>query len=625
MIDYDGKIHAPEFPEGAEWLNTDRPLSMRDLRGKVVLLDFWTYCCINCMHVVPDLKKLERKYEKELVVVGVHSAKFTTERDTENIRQAILRYGIEHPVINDNQMILWRQYGVMAWPTLFLINPAGRIVTGVSGEGIYDYFDRIISEVIEVFDSRKQIDRRTLKLKLERDRAPSSLLSFPEKVLADAEAKRLFIADSNHNRIVIVSLEDNSVKDVIGSGEEGFADGDFSQARFNHPKGMALLGNKLYIADTENHAIRVADLERRVVTTVAGTGQQARLLNISGPGSKTPLNSPWDLVLRRGALYIAMAGSHQIWRLDLGTGFVAPYAGSGREGRIDGPLREAALAQPSGITTDGQNLYFADSESSSIRSADLQEVTTIVGGDLFDFGDVDGRGLRARLQHPLGVAYHDGFLYVADTYNNKIKRVSLKDQRSEALFGTGEGGFRDGDRPMFDEPGGLSVAFPKLYIADTNNHLIRVADLKARRVETLWIKDVEKLRPRRATIQPETLELETQKVGAGRVNLTVELKLPSGYKLNPGAPSRLKVASSDERVVSFLGDRHISNPQFPLVLQVMAGRGQAKLTADLSLYYCEAGKESLCYFKDVQIVLPIRVEDGPSSKGLTITYKLPGR
>jgi sugar lactone lactonase YvrE len=424
---------------------------------------------------------------------------------------------------------------------------------------------------------------------------------------------------------VIVSLEDNSVRDVIGSGEEGFADGDFGQARFNRPKGMALLGNKLYIADTENHAIRAADLERRVVTTIAGTGQQARSFNLSGPGPKTPLNSPWDLVVRRGVLYIAMAGSHQIWRLDLGTGFVAPYAGSGREARVDGPLREAALAQPSGITTDGQKLYFADSESSSIRSADLQEVTTIVGGDLFDFGDIDGRGLRARLQHPLGVAYHDEFLYVADTYNNKIKRISLKDHRSETLFGTGEGGFRDGDRPMFDEPGGLSVAFPKLYIADTNNHLIRVADLKTGRVETLSIKDVEKLRPRRSSIEPETIELETQQVGTGRINLTVELKLPGRYKLTRAAPSRLALTSSDERVISFLSDNQISNPRFPLVVQLMTARGRAELTADLSLYYCEAGKESLCYFKDVRIVLPVRVEDGSSGKGLALSYRLQAR
>ncbi|HWP45316.1 MAG TPA: thioredoxin-like domain-containing protein, partial [Blastocatellia bacterium] len=407
MAEYEGKVNAPEFPSGMEWLNTDRPLFLRELRGKIVLLDFWTYCCINCMHVIPELKKLEKKYPNELVVIGVHSAKFNGERDTENIRQAVLRYEVEHPVVNDYAMEIWRQYGVRAWPTLILIDPAGKIVGGLSGEGVFEPLDQAITKLIKTFDERKQLDRKPLELKLESQRMPGSLLAFPGKVLADEKTRQLFISDSNHNRIVVVSLDDYAVKEVIGTGEIGLDDGSFEVATFNHPQGMAFDGRVLYVADTENHAIRRIDFEKRTVETIAGTGEQSReYVRIGGQGRQMKLNSPWDLVLHNGILYIAMAGPHQLWQMNPQTGGIAPYAGTGREDIIDGPLDEAALAQPSGITTDGKKLYFADSEVSAIRSADLSAdgvVETIVGEGLFDFGDRDGRGSDVRLQHPLGV------------------------------------------------------------------------------------------------------------------------------------------------------------------------------------------------------------------------------
>ena len=401
MPEYEGKVNAPEFPDGLEWLNTERPLSIRQLRGKIVLLDFWTYCCINCMHIIPDLKKLEQKYANELVVIGVHSAKFTAEKGTDNIRQAILRYEVEHAVVNDHDMQIWQEYAVRSWPTLYLIDPAGKVVAYMSGEGVYAQLDGFIAKLIERFDEKKLIDRRPLNLKLERHRTPTSVLAFPGKVLADERSKQLFIADSNHNRIVVLSLSDASVKEVIGSGEVGLSDGTFETSTFNHPQGMALDGGTLYVADTENHAIRAIDFEKREVRTIAGNGEQLqRRVTFGGQGKSTQLNSPWDLTMQNGILYIAMAGPHQLWQMNPKTGGIAPYAGTGREARVDGLLTEAALAQPSGITTDGKKLYFADSEVSSIRSADLDpngRVSTIVGEDLFEFGDRDFTRLRQRL------------------------------------------------------------------------------------------------------------------------------------------------------------------------------------------------------------------------------------
>ncbi len=487
---YAGTVHAPDFPEGLDWLNTDRPLSLGDLRGKVVLLDFWTYCCINCMHVIPDLKRLEAKYPDELVVIGVHSAKFTTERESENIREAILRYEIEHPVVNDRDFLIWRSYAIRAWPSFMIIDPDGKVVGTHSGEGIYDLFDRVIGAILQEFDAQGKMDRRPLRLAPEKD-VSSTPFSFPGKLAADPA--RLYVSDSNHHRIVALSLADSAVAEVIGDGVAGLRDGNLSEARFHRPQGVALDGDALYVADTENHAIRRVDLADRTVTTLAGTGRQGLYGHAGGRGPDVDLNSPWDLLVHGGKLYIAMAGPHQLWALDLRTLDTGPYAGSGMENILDADLPGAALAQPSGITTDGKRLYFADSETSAIRAADLDprgRVETLVGAGLFEYGDRDGVGPEARLQHPLGVLYHDGLLYVADTYNNKIKRIGPATRRCETFLGTGRSGTADGppERAEFNEPGGLTYANGKLYIADTNNHLIRVYDFGTQQVSTLRVK-----------------------------------------------------------------------------------------------------------------------------------------
>jgi len=492
---YAGTHPAPEFP-ALDWLNTDRPLRMDDLRGKVVVLDFWTYGCINCQHVIPDLKRLEEKYARELVVIGVHSAKFEHEGDTDNIRRIILRYELEHPVVNDKDFAVWRTYGVQAWPTLVVVDPAGNIVGQRSGEGIYETFDEVIGSLVAEFDARGQIDRTPLAFKLEKEMVPETVLSFPGKVLADAQGGRLFVADSNHNRIVIADLETYRVLRVVGGPESGFADGDFASARFFRPQGMALRtdGAVLYVADTENHAIRAVDLGGETVETVAGTGRQTRTYpGIGGPGTAVALNSPWDLEMVGGYLYVAMAGSHQLWRMDLASGVIEPWAGSGREGISGGPLASATLAQPSGLTADGEWVYFADSEASAIRAAGLEagggKVRRIVGTGLFDFGDVDGVGDWARLQHPLGVGYNpgDGLLYVADTYNSKIKAVDPETREARTLLGG------DGADPLLYEPGGLDVAGGRLYVADTNNHAVRVVELDTLETSTVTLQDVEGL------------------------------------------------------------------------------------------------------------------------------------
>ena len=442
------------------------------------------------MHVFPQLRKLEHKYRNELAVIGVHSAKFTSEQDTDNLRQAVLRYELEHPVINDGQFAVWRQYSGRAWPTLIFIDPQGKIIGKHEGEITFEDFDPVLARMVEEFDEKGILDRTPLHHRMEE--VGKSVLAFPGKVLADEATDRLFISDSNHNRIIVSTL-DGEVRQVIGSGEAGLSDGDFRVASFDHPQGMALDGDVLYVADTENHAIRRVDLAGGKVATVAGTGRQARGFGNGGDALSTDLSSPWDLALHGGILYIAMAGIHQLWSLDPEAGQVRPYAGNGREAPVDGPLLSASLDQPSGITTDGNVLYFADSEASAIRTADLSDsgrVGTIVGQDLFVFGDVDGTGDAVRLQHPIGIHYHEGVLYIADTYNNKVKRVFPQTRSVLTMLGTGEPGYLDGEanEALFHEPGDVSVATGKLYVADTNNHAIRVVDLDTGEVSTLELR-----------------------------------------------------------------------------------------------------------------------------------------
>ena len=451
------------------------------------------------MHIFPQLRKLEQKYADELAVIGVHSAKFPNEKYADNVLLAAQRYELKHPIVNDAEFQVWRQYACRAWPTLMFVDPAGKVIGKHEGELPYDAFDDLLGRMIAEFDAKEMIDRRPLNINP--DAVPDTALAFPGKVLAHGPGNRLFIADTNHNRIVITDL-DGAVQAVIGSGAEGFADGSYAAAAFNHPQGMELAGDTLYIADTENHAIRRVNLAAGTVDTIAGTGAQGHNRQAAGPGRQVALSSPWDLAHHEGRLYIAMAGSHQLWRLSLADGVVCPHAGTGGENIDNGPLATATLAQPSGITL-GQDrgghaiLYFADSETSSIRSAGIDPVTgrvaTLVGIDLFAFGDRDGVEHHVRLQHPIGIEWHQGALFIADTYNHKIKKVLPLTRSVQTLLGSGAVGRHDGPgkQATFSEPSGLSFAVfadgrpPLLYIADTNNHAIRVADPAADAVWTL--------------------------------------------------------------------------------------------------------------------------------------------
>ena len=618
---------------GVAWLNTAGSIKLRELRGKVVLLDFWTYCCINCHHVLPDLAKLEEKYKDALVVIGVHTPKFFAEQDTENIRRKVREYRIKHPVVSDANQTIWNRFGVSSWPTLVLIDPQGNVLGSAPGEGNYAVLDKVIGETIQKAKAAGNLDETPVKFFPENEKPDNTPLLFPGKVVADAASKRLFVADTGHNRVVMSDLDGNGPV-LIGGGGTGLTDGTFDKAQFNRPQGMALVDDTLYVADTENHAIRAVDLKAKTVSTVAGDGSQGRRDTLAGSARTTALNSPWDLAHLAGTrvLFIAMAGPHQIWKLDLAAGTVGVFAGTGSENIVDGPAASACFAQPSGIATDGRHLYVADSEGSCVRSVGLTgkfQVSTLIGQHdvpnvLFSFDDRDGKGKSARLQHCLGLTYADGRVYIADTYNNKIKVCDPRTGTVKSLVGAVTPGDTD-NPPRFYQPGGVSVAGTKLYVADTNNSRVRVVNLADQTVSTLAI---DKLGPPSPPARRPAFPNAVKKVHdpakvavAKEVEFAVTLPIPAGYKLNAESPLPYVVDAGRPGLIAAdfpATGKRVDPPskQFsvkvPLATLPKVGETEV-LTLSVAAFVCSEGS-NLCTIKSYVWTIPVRFEQGGATK-----------
>ncbi|HEY9679072.1 MAG TPA: thioredoxin-like domain-containing protein [Drouetiella sp.] len=489
-------VKAPELEGGTDWLNTAKPIKLADLKGKFVLLDFWNLSCVNCFHTIPILKELEHRYANDLVIIGIHSPKYSSEKDTKPLRDAMLRLEIDHPVVNDAENIIWTQYGIRGYPTLVLLDPNGSMITQISGERSYLQLDSLLQKQIAKFKANGQLDEKPLAIAPEPVRANSAPLSFPERLCVDAKRNLLFISDSGHNRIVETDLA-GKVLNIIGTGKIGSTDGAFDKAEFHHPGGVAIDGDAVYVADTQNQRIRKIDLKAKTVSTVSGDGQLTDILAPPdlGNAKKARLNSPWDLIVGGKRLYISMAGSHQLYYLDFSTNQMWIYVGSGDEGLHDGALLSADLAQPSGITYANNEIYFTDSESNSVRTAQTDikngQVKTITGKGLYDFGDEDGDLATAFLQHPLGLSLLGKSVYVADTLNHKIRIIDPVKKTVKTLWGTGKPGDADGTKPAFNEPNGICIVGSKVYIADTNNNKIKVGDLQSGSVKTLNLSGVQ--------------------------------------------------------------------------------------------------------------------------------------
>ncbi|MGP0225175.1 NHL domain-containing thioredoxin family protein [Paenarthrobacter sp. NCHU4564] len=564
------RVRASEL-EGRGWLNTGgKSLDLEALRGKIVLLDFWTFCCINCLHVLDELRPLEEKYSDVLVTVGVHSPKFEHEADPEALAAAVERYEIHHPVLDDPELATWKAYTARAWPTLVVVDPEGYIVAHLSGEGHADGLAVLLEELVAEHDAKGTLHRGNGPYVA--PEPTSGTLRFPGKATQLANGNYL-VVDSGHHRVVELRPDLETVERVIGSGTKGYQDGDAETARFNEPQGVALLpaelaarlGYDAVVADTVNHRLRGVALASGEVRTVAGNGVQRLLdagparvtdsgagtwsehhdggpadfaadaldVGVLGLGTGVSLSSPWDVVwsekLQR--VVIAMAGTHQIFAFDPVAGEVSILAGSGLEGLLDGVAEEAWFAQSSGLAIDADdNIWVADSETSSLRRLVVGDsgvtVETAVGKGLFDFGFRDGDASEARLQHPLGVTVlPDGSVAVADTYNGAVRRY---DPATKTVSTLARGLAEPSDVVVVNHDN----TDPLLVVVESNKHQLVLVPIpkEAQQVD----EGASQTHRPKSPVTPGTLEL------------AVRFKAPTGQKLDDrwGDPTQLKISST---------------------------------------------------------------------------------
>jgi thiol-disulfide isomerase/thioredoxin len=512
-VDTSTRVRAPELAGAGGWINTPGPLSLDLLRGKVVLLDFWTFCCANCLHVLDELRDLEHRYADVLVVVGVHSPKFAHEAEHDAVVAAVERYEVNHPVLDDPKLTTWRQYAVRAWPTLVVVDPEGYVVAQASGEGHAAGLEEVVRRLVAEHEAKGTLVRGEPPLAIP---APEPTpLRFPGKVVSTPHG--LLVSDTGHHSLVLLDAGGNVTRRV-GDGMRGWADGPAETARFSEPNGLCLLPDgRVAVADTVNHLVRAVDLDTGEVTTLAGTGEQLRGAPFSGPARTQPLSSPWDVAWYGGRLVIAMAGIHQLWAYDGEA--VGVVAGTAAEGLRDGDATDAWLAQPSGLAVAGDRLWFADAETSALRWYDGTAVGTAVGTGLFDFGHVDGAAKEALLQHPLGVAPRaDGTLVVCDTYNGALRAY---DPATDTVTTLATG---------LKEPSGAVEVDGTLYVVESAAHAVTTPALEPRTVEG----------EARQTQRPAT------DVRPGRVSLEVVFEAPGGQHLDEqfGPPTRLAVSAT---------------------------------------------------------------------------------
>ena len=519
---------------GDTWIGTGgRRLSLSDFAGRFLLLDFWTLCCVNCHHVLAELRPIEAEFADVLTVVGVHSPKFEFEKDADAIRSAVQRHGVDHPVLNDPEMATWRAYGVRGWPTLVLVDPVGEIVGTWSGEGHGHAIAATITELIPAYESSGELTRGDGHFQADTSR--ESVYVQPGKIEA-LDSERILISDSgNHSLAIATFAEPNSPVTRIGSGKRGFVDGSFAEAQFNEPYGAVVLpadlaekiGHHVVVADTVNHALRGINFDTEKVTTLAGTGAQWRPGNPDhGDALETSLSTPWDLEYRDGLIYIAMAGEHRIWFFDPLLGTVGIAAGTTHEGLVDGPSEEAWFAQPSALANSPRGLWILDAETSSLRTLQSNFVSTSIGTGLFDFGHIDGPANNARLQHPLGITTDGELVYIADTYNGALRLYNPTTGVVSTLA-------RDLAEPSDVRltPDGKSLLVVESAIGLVSNVSIE---------ETLTVTGEEM-----HTVRPEL------DIAAGEVSLTVLFTPPPGQKQDDryGPSTQLTVGSTPPELI----------------------------------------------------------------------------
>lgn len=626
------------------------------------MIDFFTYCCINCLHILPQLHALETKFPpaQGLVIIGCHSAKFTNEKSSENVKSAILRHDIRHPVVNDTNNSMWSQLNIQCWPTLLIMSPSGAPICVVMGEGHYEELELFVSTSIEYFQSSHQLAPRNLPLKPSATPWNPHELKFPGKIQCSnydaADTSEPLYAISDNHRIIIFNSAGHVIHKIGQCGISGYKDGSFDEAKFNCPQGVAWLDKKtLFVADTDNHVIRMIMLEQRKVQTIIGTGVQGTDVNGGNAPLEQAISSPWDLVIYRTknmdmsfheddseapqkvVLVIAMAGTHQLWAYFLeqtiwwryqvqNANTCIPIAGNGDErNRNNDYPKQASFAQPSGLCLlrDTDEVFIADAESSSIRKMSLitGKVSAVVGGmnnpmNLFAYGDVDGEKYQARLQHPLGVSHHptsNGLVYVCDTFNNKIKKITSQTSQISTLPITDSAG----SLYVFNEPSAL-CCLPdgsSLLVVNSNSHeIVRVnlSTLQATKFPLKWPSE----KVQSSYGPPPDIPMvmvpngRMFQRGIGRFEIPIALNLHEGVKLTPDAPQKVQAyLSRGWKLDQFENQKLLFEGRSSISVKIPPGTSEGDVTVHFVLLLCDE-KDSSCFRKEFGVKVDVKFASG---------------
>jgi len=472
------RVAAPELSSALEWVNTDEAPTLAALRGRVVLLNFWSFDSVNCTNALPDIRSLENKYHDGLSVIGVHTPKYEYQRRAPPVLKAVNRNHIRHPVANDPAYVTWQAYGVQSWPTIALIDAQGQLAALLPGEGRRSEADAMIGHLLE--EAAKQ-DLRVYESQVSSVRPePRQPLRFPSALLVTDSS--LWIADTGHNRILECSHEGRILRQ-FGSGNPGFWDGANIDSGFASPQGLAITRDCLFVADTGNHALRRVRLLDGEVKTIAGTGALGHdIAHEYVEPTKIAMSAPSSVAALGDIVYVAVSGQNQIWQYNLNTNKLVVLAGSGKLGLEDGSGVSASLAQPMSLSTIGQQLIVVDSAASAIRALRLNDnrVSTLLGKGLYEFGDAPGKPDDARLQNPLAACVDArGLVFIADSYNGKIKALNLRTTEVRTL-----------NLPYtLQEPSGIALGANSLWIANTNAHEVVRVDLSSGQIKRLTITE----------------------------------------------------------------------------------------------------------------------------------------
>lgn len=604
-----------------KWINVSRPLEISDIKGKVILLDFWTYSCVNCLQILPDIKKLEQEYGNKLLVIGAHSGKFDNEKDFEFIKKAVLKYDLNYPVIDDSNLNLYNYFEVDAYPTLILFTPKGTVKKIYKGDEEARDLAKDVGNLISKY--RYQINRTVMPIALERNKIAKKVLNYPTKieysdnfVFGPHKGPALFIANSGQNNVLAINLSGEIIVQ-IGSTRADFIDGDFESAAFRNPSGVLFKNNKLYVADSQNHVIREIDFASKKVSTILGNGVRGKIIEQTSDAKEVMLSAPTDIEFytSKDVMLIANSGSNQILQYNFADNKVSVIAGNGKEGMDDGKYPDNSLAQTSDMVVYDQKIYFVDAKSSSLRVIDRdRHVKTLIGKSLKDFGHKNGTKADALMQNPLGITANISGIYISDSFNNVIKKYSVSTGKIQDLMGIGKGE-QLGSKTQFDEPNGIILIGDKFYIVDSNNNRLVVVNTK--KLNSSLLNVMPKLQlPKEGFSQYLPNLYKAEPIEVASKNTTIKIDLKADWKINDIGPSFINllemVDEKEAHLIATFDWNMIKNDE--LKLPELSEKKKYMLQG--TIYYCERKQNALCYISSYE--QKISADDGEKNNVINV-------